>query len=80
MSPFDLSRKNKQFQKKERQNPMKNDRVMPNKGRVPKWQLAYFRPNVGYFGHIFRDIDFKFVLPIIYIKIGEQTKYKVNWT
>ena len=51
----------------------------------PKWPAAkvaagYFRPNFGYFGHIFWDIDFKFVLPIIYIKTGKQTKYKVNWT
>ena len=53
--------------------------LCPIEGRAPKWQLAYFRPNVGYFGHNFRDIDFKFVLPIIYIKIGEQTKYKVKW-
>ena len=22
-------------------------------GRVQKWQLAYFGPKVGYFGHIF---------------------------
>ena len=45
VSSFNLSRKNKQF-KKEYQNRMKNDRFMP------KWQLAYFGPKVGYFGHI----------------------------
>ena len=49
-------------------------------GRVRKWQLAYFGPKVGYFCHIFKDIDFKFVLPIIYIKIDSQTKLKVNQT
>ena len=27
-------------------------------GRTLKWQLAYFGPKVGYFGHIFQDIDF----------------------
>ena len=32
---------------------MTNDGVMPIRGRVKKWQLAYFRPIVGYFGHIF---------------------------
>ena len=29
-------------------------------GRAKKWQLAYFGPKVDYFGHIFKDIDFKF--------------------
>ena len=36
---------------------MKNDRVMLLKGRALKLQLAYFGPKVGYFGHIFKDID-----------------------
>ena len=27
-------------------------------GRTLKWQLAYFGPKVGYFGHIFQDVDF----------------------
>ena len=30
------------------------------------------------FGHIFWDIDFKFVLLIIYIKIEAQTNLEVN--
>ena len=30
-------------------------------GRALKWQLAYFGPNVGYFGHIFKDIDLNIV-------------------
>ena len=30
-------------------------------GRMLKWQLAYFGPKVGYFGHIFKDIDFNIV-------------------
>ena len=51
VSSFNLSRKNKQF-KKEYQNRMKNDRFMPLEGRTLKWQLAYFGPKVGYFGHI----------------------------
>ena len=47
-------------------------------GRAAKWQLAYFGPNDGYLGHIFWDIDFKFVLLIIYIKIEAQTNLEVN--
>ena len=46
-------------------------------GRTLK--LAYFRPKIDYFGHIFKDIDFKFVL-LIYIKIDRQTKLEVNRT
>ena len=49
-------------------------------GRALKWHLAYFGPKVGYFGHIFRDFDLKFVLPIIYIKIDRQTELEVNRT
>ena len=41
--------------------------------------MAYFRPKIDYFGHIFKDIDFKFVL-LIYIKIDRQTKLEVNRT
>ena len=52
---------------------MKNARVMPNIRLHTKLQLAYFRANVGYFGHIFWDIDFEFVLPSIFIKISRQT-------
>ena len=44
--------------------------LCPIEGHMPKWQLAYFRPNVGYFGHIVWDIK-------IYIKIGEQTIIKL---
>ena len=31
--------------------------------------LAYFRLTIGYYGHIHWDMDFKFVLPLIYINI-----------
>ena len=32
----------------------KNNRVMRQlESRALKWQLAYFGPKVGYFGHIF---------------------------
>ena len=41
-------------------------------GRTLKWQLAYFGPKVVYFGQIFQDIDFKFVLLVTYIKIDKQ--------
>ena len=52
-TPFDSSRKNKQFIIKKSQNRMKNDRVMPINVQAQKWYLAYFGPSVGYFGHIF---------------------------
>ena len=40
--------------------------------------LAYFWLKIGYFGYFFWDMDFKFVLPIIYIKGKPQLE--VNWT
>ena len=40
--------------------------------------LAYFGLKIGYFGYIYWDMDFKFVLPIIYIKIEGQTQLEVN--
>ena len=42
--------------------------------------LAYFWLKIGYFGHIFWDMDFKFVLPIIYINIKGKIQLEVNWT
>ena len=33
--------------------------------------LAYFGLKISYFGHIFGDMDSKFVLPIIYIDITQ---------
>ena len=38
--------------------------------------LAYFWLKIGFFC----DMDFKFVLPIIYINIKGQTQLKVNLT
>ena len=34
----------------------------------------------GYSGHIFWDMDFNIVLPIIYINIKDKTQLEVNWT
>ena len=34
---------------------------------------------LAYFGHIFWDMGFKFVLPIIYTNIKGKTQLKVNW-
>ena len=51
-----ITKINKQSKKK-CQNRMKNDRVMLLKGRALKLQLAYVGPKIGYFGHIFKDID-----------------------
>ena len=59
VSSFNLSRKNKQFKKKY-QNWMKNDRVMPIRRSLAKVAVGLFWPKVGYFGHIFSDIDFNF--------------------
>ena len=45
------------------------------------WHLAYFVPINGRFGQMFWDINFKFVLPIIYINFDIiQTKFEVNQT
>ena len=41
--------------------------------------LVYFELKIGYFGHIVRDMDFKLVLPIIYINIKEHAYLEVNW-
>ena len=42
--------------------------------------LANFGLKIGYFGQIYWDMDFKFVLPIIYINSKGQTQEEVNWT
>ena len=36
--------------------------------------LAYFWLKIGYFGHMFWDMDLEFVLPIIYININGKTE------
>ena len=41
----------------------------PSKVGAKAGVLAYFGLRIGYFGHIYRDMDFKFVLTIIYINI-----------
>ena len=53
---------------------------MPINVEAQEWHLAYFVPKVGYFGHIFKDNDFKFVFLSININIDRQTKLKVSWT
>ena len=50
------------------QNRIKNGRVVPIQSWGKSCVLAYFGLKIGYFGHIFWDIDFKFVLLIVYIK------------
>ena len=42
LTPFDSSRKSKQFKIKKVK--MKNDRVMPINVQAQKWYLAYFGP------------------------------------
>ena len=55
---------------------------MPIQIRGKSGVLAYFGPKIRHFGHIFLDMDFKFVLPcfIISIDIKGQTKLEGNWT
>ena len=47
---------------------------------APKWHLAYFVPIDGHFGQMFWDMDFTFILPIIYINFNIQTNFEVNRT
>ena len=47
----------------------KNGWVMPFQSWDKSGVLAYFGQKIGYFGHVFWDMDFKFVLPFIYIDI-----------
>ena len=57
---------------------LKNGRVIPIQSWGKSGVLAYFGLKIGYFGHIYWDMDFKFVLPIIYINIEGQTQLEVN--
>ena len=54
--------------------------LCPLESRMPKWQLAYFWANGGHVGNIFWDINFQFVLPVIYIKIEGKTNFEFNRT
>ena len=54
--------------------------ILPIQGWGKSGILAYFGLKIGYFGHVFWNMDFKFVLPIIYIDVKEQTQLEVNWT
>ena len=58
----------------------KNDRVMPIQSWGKSGVLAYFVMKIGFFGHVFWDMDFKSVLPVIYINIKGKTQLEVNWT
>ena len=45
------------------------------------WHLIYFVPIDGHIGQMFWDMNFKFVLPDIYINFDHlQTKFEVNQT
>ena len=61
------------------QNRIKNDGVMPIENWGKSGVLACFLLKIGYFGHIFWDMDFKFVLLTIHINIKEETQLEVNW-
>ena len=53
---------------------------MPSKSWNKSGVLAYFGLKIGYFGHIFWNMDLKFVMPIIYINIKGKAQLGVNWT
>ena len=62
------------------QNRIKNGRVMPIESWGKSGVLAYFWLKIGYVGHIFWDMDFKFDLPTIHINIKAETQLEANWT
>ena len=45
-----------------------------------KWHLTFFVPINGHFGQMFWYMNFKFLLPSIYINFEIQTKFEVNQT
>ena len=58
----------------------KNGRVIPIQSWGKRVVLAYFGLEIGYFDYILWDMDFKIVLPIIYINIKGKTQLEVYWT
>ena len=80
LAPFDSSRRADLFNVFGYQNRLKNGRVMPIQSLGKSGFLAYFGLKVGYFGHIYWDMDFKCVLSVIYINIEGQIQLEVNWT
>ena len=50
-------------------------RSLARPGHEPRFGVQY-----GYIFHIFEDIPFNFVLPIILVDIHFQTKFGLNWT
>ena len=69
------------IQKKERQNWIKNDRVMPNAHLMfmRNAHLTILAKLISILAKLV-DMDFKFVLPVIYINFGIQTNFEVNQT
>ena len=63
-----------------RPNTDRIDRICNIRRLRSKVAVVLFWPKIGYFSHIFKDIDFEFVLLIIYIKIERQTRLEVNRT
>ena len=50
------------------------------KSRGKSGILAYFGLKIGYFGHVFWDMDFKFVIPIVYNNTKGQTQLEGKLT
>ena len=81
LSPFEWSLKKEHFRK----NNVKIGWKWPSYAKfnvhAPKWHLAYFVPIDDHFGHFFWDMNFKFVLPFIYINFDIQvwSQLDPNW-
>ena len=69
LTAFGLSRRVGHFGMVEHQNWIRNGRVMPMQSKGRNGVLAFFVPKISHFDHIYGDMDFTFVLPIIFIDI-----------
>ena len=72
--------KKQAFSKKESQHRMKNVRVKPIRRSRAKVAVGLFWNKCWPFWPLFLDINFRFVLPIIYINMDGQTNFKVDQT
>ena len=52
--------------------------LCPFNVNAPKWHLASFVPIDGNFGQMFGDVNFKFLLHLIYIKFDIQTNFCIK--
>ena len=78
-TPFDSSRRADHFDVVGCQNRIKIGWVMLIQSWGKSGELANFGLQIGYFGNIYWDMDFKFVLPINYANVKVQTQWEVNF-